>query len=59
MEWGQTPTAGFEEFTKLSPDLPAPSVAVASTALLLLVSRNETVPVGARGPTPPTVAVSV
>lgn len=53
------PIDGFEEFKKTGPPVLEPSVAVPNTAFPLLVSRNETVPVGAVFPLPPTVAVNV
>jgi hypothetical protein len=51
--------AGFEISKRLGPGMPVPKVAFPTSALPLLVSRNETVPVGAVLPVPPTVAVSV
>lgn len=56
---GPSPGAPFCASTKLNPAVPAVSVAVPRTALALLASRKDTVPVGAALPNPDTVAVSV
>jgi hypothetical protein len=50
--------AGFEEFAKFSPAGPGVSTAVPKTEFELLVSRNDTEPVGGTPPLPVTVAVS-
>lgn len=59
---GSGTVAGLLELKKLRPVIREPSGAVPKSALLLLVSRNETDPVGAgnvgRLATPVTVAVS-
>ena len=58
---GSLPTAGVEEFAKLSAATPEPSVCEPSTALPFDVSKNDTVPVGDRLalPVPTTVPVNV
>jgi hypothetical protein len=62
MDCGEGSVAGVCVFVQVSaPDVREPSVAVANTELPLLVSRKDTIPVGAaaRAPDPTTVAVSV
>ncbi len=62
MDCGAGSVAGVWVFVQVSPpNVPPPSVAVATTASPLLVSRKDTVPVGAalRVPAPTTFAVNV
>jgi len=59
METGAPTIAEVEELRKLTPGEAPDRLTVSSTALLLLVSRYDTFPVGSVVPAPPTVAVRV